>query len=611
VTPAPWLGIVDETHQACVTHERPDLARRLRLLRDRPADGVRVAVLGFAKQGKSYLINALLNAPVCPADDATSTAIPTEIVHAEKPVATLVRGGPGLTSIEERETVELDTLPDRLTDALGTGEFGDGTGSLTRAEIGIPRAFLASGLTVIDTPAVGDPRSPRTVVALDVLARSHAAVLVSDAAEELSAAELAFARHTRMWCPNVVVVLTKTDVHPGWRGVAERNRSLLVDAGLRVELLPVSAAVRQEAARTGDRALNNQSGFPALLAWLSAESARPPEEAVARLAAVASRAALEELVVALRAKLDAPALQQGINQVTRLQAAQRRVDDLRRHTARWQNMLSDEIADLTADIEYDLRERTRKIVQHIDKTFDDADPERVWDEFRKWLEETLAEAIDTNYAWLGERAEWTARVVADSFPQPAEQSRADVRIRDAPDYAEGVSPIENPRIERFKLGQKAFTGLRGSYGGVLMFGLVTSLAGMSLINPISLGAGAAFAAKSIRDEAEMRLKRRQAAAKSVAQRHVDDVFLRFSKECRDLVRGVQRELRDHFGMLSEELFDEASSSREAVQTSAVHRDWRAAELKREIERLAALHKRAGTLATRRAAVTGPAKEGST
>ncbi|OZM74076.1 isoniazid inducible protein IniA [Amycolatopsis antarctica] len=605
MTPVPWLGIVDETHQACVTHERPDLARRLRLLRDRPADRNRVAVLGFAKQGKSFLVNAILNAPVCAADDATSTVVPAEIGHAEEPVATLVRGGTGFAPLEEHEQVNFADLAGHLT---GTAEVVPGTVPVQRAEIGLPRALLSAGLALVDTPAVGDPRSPRTAASLDVLARSHAAILVSDASEELSAGEIAFAQYVRTWCPTVVVVVTKIDVHPGWRRVVERNRSLLADAGLRAEVLPVSAVVRQEAAKAGDRDLNVQSGFPGLLAWLDTERTRPPEDAVTLLAAVACRAAIAELVTKLKAALEAPALHQGITQVTRLQAAQRRVDDLRRHTTRWQNLLSDEITDLTADIEYDLRERTRKIVQHVDKTFDDVDPEQAWDEFRSWLEETLAEAIETNCVWLAERAEWTAVAVAATFPQAPERTRADVRMGDTPGYADGAPRVDTPRIERFKLGQKAFTGLRGSYGGVLMFGLVTSLAGLPLINPISLGAGAAFAAKSIRDEADMRLKRRQAAAKSAAQRHVDDVFLRFSKECRDVVREVQRQLRDHFTALSEELFDEASSSREAVQTGAVHRDRHTAELKREIERLAALHKRAGGIATRRAAVTSGVKE---
>ena len=40
-----------------------------------------------------------------------------------------------------------------------------------------------------------------------------------------------------------------------------------------------------------------------------------------------------------------------------------------------------------------------------------------------------------------------------------------------------------------KTGHKVVTGMRGSYGGVLMFGMLTSFAGLGMFNPLSLGAG--------------------------------------------------------------------------------------------------------------------------
>ena len=43
--------------------------------------------------------------------------------------------------------------------------------------------------------------------------------------------------------------------------------------------------------------------------------------------------------------------------------------------------------------------------------------------------------------------------------------------------------------ERLTIGGKILIGMRGSYGGVLMFGLLTGIMGFALINPISIGAG--------------------------------------------------------------------------------------------------------------------------
>ena len=44
---------------------------------------MRVLVVGEFKQGKSQLVNALVNAPVCPVDDDIATAVPTVVRHAE------------------------------------------------------------------------------------------------------------------------------------------------------------------------------------------------------------------------------------------------------------------------------------------------------------------------------------------------------------------------------------------------------------------------------------------------------------------------------------------------------------------------------------------------
>jgi hypothetical protein len=154
-------------------------------------------------------------------------------------------------------------------------------------------------------------------------------------------------------------------------------------------------------------------------------------------------------------------------------------------------------------------------------------------------------------------------------------------------------------LEPFTLGQKAFTALRSSYGGVLMFGLATSLAGLPLINPISLGAGVAFGGKGIRDESEGRLKRRQAAARTAAQRHIDDFYLAFSKDCKDLLRHAQRRLRDHFLAVTESIQDEAlaiaETARQSIQADAVQADVRNRQIQRDLEKLVNLYQRVQAL----------------
>lgn len=578
MTAPAWLDVLNETLDACAAHGRADLAERLRRRRDQQVPGTRIAVVGFPKQGKGYLLNALLNAPVCAVGDASTPAVPTEIGYAHDPAATLVG--------HARERVPVGDLAKELEVRP--------PGSLRRVEVGLPRELLGSGLVLVDTPAIGGPRSPRTAATLDVLADAHAVILVSDATQELQPAELALARHIRTWCPALVLALTKIDVSPDWRELAARNRAALSQTGVVADVFPVSATVRQAAAKAGDADLNGRSGYPELLNWVGEQAARPIERTRALAAAVSVRAAAVELVETLQTRLDAFSQDSGIDQVTLLHQAQRRTEDLRRQNVRWQNMLSDEITDLVSDAEYDLRERTRVIVRHIDRTFDEGDPVQIWPDFQTWLEENLAEAVETNYNWVSDRSTWIAHAVATGFG---------ARYGQAPDLpltgsgVDSIPEVGAPKIERFKIGQKFFTGLRGSYGGVLMFGLVTSLAGLPLINPVSLGAGVAFATKSVRDEGGMRLQRRQALAKAAAQRHVDDVFIRFSKEIKDEIRQVQRRLRDHFTALSDELAEELTRQRELIIAGSAERDRRTQRVKKEIDRLAALHRKAGALGT--------------
>ncbi|MGW4830775.1 dynamin family protein [Amycolatopsis japonica] len=576
MTAPAWLDVLNETLDACAAHGRADLAERLRRRRDQRAPGTRIAVVGFPKQGKGYLLNALLNAPVCPVGDASTPAVPTEIGYAADPAAILVG--------HARENVPVGDLAKEL-------EIRP-PGSLRRVEVGLPRELLGTGLVLVDTPAIGDPRSPRTAATLDVLADAHAVILVSDATQELQPAELALARHIRTWCPALVLALTKIDVSPDWRELAARNRAALSETGVVADVFPVSATVRQAAAKAGDAALNGRSGFPELLNWVGEQAARPIERTRALAAAVSVRAAAVELVETLQTRLNAVSQDNGVDQVTLLHQAQRRTEELRRQNVRWQNMLSDEITDLISDAEYDLRERTRVIVRHVDRTFDEGDPVQIWPEFQTWLEENLAEAVETNYNWVSDRSEWIAQAVASTFG-PHYGHAPELPLTGS--GVDSIPEVGTPKIERFKIGQKLFTGLRGSYGGVLMFGLVTSLAGLPLINPVSLGAGVAFATKSVRDEGGMRLQRRQALAKAAAQRHVDDVFIRFSKEIKDEVRQVQRRLRDHFAALSDQLSEELTRQRELIIAGSAERDRRTQRVKKEIDRLAALHRKAGAL----------------
>jgi GTP-binding protein EngB required for normal cell division len=596
VTALPWLDVLDATIGACVAHHRSDLANRLQHKRVQLLEPtLRVPVVGEQNQGKSQLVNALINAPVCAVGDHVTTPAPIVIGHAESPVAALVKEPAGTVPAQRREPIPVEEIAEQIVAKAGAAAPPSGRGDLIQTEVGIPRQLLATGLVLVDTPAVDDLDSARSTSMFAAVSQADAVIVVSAATRELSATELALIEAVGKLCPTVVVVLTKIDIAPRWRRVAELNRVRLAGAGIQATVIPVSATLRQAAMRAGDENLNAESGFAELTGYLQREVIGKPELLATRSVGVLAGLAVQQLLAPLHQAVTGAGAGGPSEALQRWQTAQRQLEQLRKDSAAWQTALADDMADLAGDLEYDLRDRTRRILREVDKYFDEADPAVDWADFADWVGDALAEAADTNFAWLVERFDWiTARIAKDlEAYRDRELPRALLEIDDG--VLDLESDVSEPNVEKFSIGQKMFVGLRGSYGGVLMFGLATSLAGWPLINAVSVGAGVLFAAKTIYDEAGARLKRRQSNAKSAAQRHVDDFFLSFSKDTRDIVKQLQRGLRDHLAATAERLRTEivasASSAKQEVEQDAVEQHRRAEQARTELERLSALHGR--------------------
>lgn len=147
------------------------------------------------------------------------------------------------------------------------------------------------------------------------------------------------------------------------------------------------------------------------------------------------------------------------------------------------------------------------------------------------------------------------------------------------------------------VGQKVLIGMKGSYGGVLMFGLLTGLAGFALVNPISISAGLLLGTKAYSDDRANRLKRRQSEAKAAVRRYIDDVTFQVTKQLKDRLRLVQRTLRDHFtevaGDLQRSSVDALRQANAAAKASDTERAERIQFLKKHRSRIAELEKALG------------------
>jgi hypothetical protein len=580
------IEVVDLALQAALAYGRADFGARLRQTRRRLAeDGVRVLVVGEFKQGKSHLVNALLNASVCPVDDDIATTVPTIVRYAEVPAAMTVREfGDDLAA--DSTPVPVDRLADYVCDLGNRRE-------ISYAEVGVPRTLLAGGLVVVDTPGVGGLASMHGAAIIAAMSLADAVVFVSDAGAEYTASELDFLRHAAQVCPNIVCALTKIDLHPHWRRIADIDRRHLANAELEAEVVPVSSTLRLHAVRTDDHMLNAESGFPVLIGLLRDRVVGQADQLACRVAAQDVVTITDQLAATMRAQLSVYQGGDAAGKLIReLELAQSRADRLRERSARWQQTLSDGIADLISDIEYDLRDRMRQIGRDAEREIDQADPLAMEDQFAAWLQQQVSGAASANFAWAMERARWLADQVADHFAEDGAKVLPDLRDVDFARMTGSIDTIELPHNENLKLGNKLLLGMRGGYGGTLMFGMAGTLVGMALLNPFSIAAGLLLGGRTVREERKRLVQRRQMEAKSAVRRHLDDVVFQLGKESRDMLREVQRTLRNHFTGHAEELQrsvnDSLQAAQNALRTNQEECPRAIADLQAELARVAAL-----------------------
>jgi hypothetical protein len=600
------VALVDLALKATTAYGRPDLGNRLRLTRNKLADpAVRVLIVGEFKQGKSQLLNALVNAPVCPVDDDIATSLPTVVKHAPSASVALVRES--LSESGEPLPVQRTEVPiDQLAQYVSEAGNPNNRRQLSYAEVGIPRRLLESGLVLVDTPGVGGLGSTHGAATMSALPRADAVLLVSDAAQEYTAPELEFLDAARRLCPNVACVVTKTDLYPQWRRIVDLDRGHLAAAGMTPKLFPVSSTLRLHALRIEDggqaESLMQESGYVELIHFLQRDVVGHSDDLDRRSAGQDVAAVADQLAATMQSELTAREdPERAAELIARLSEARTQADELRNRSSRWQQTLSDGVQDLTSDIEYDLRDRLRAVSREAEHVIDGNDPKDTWDQLVTWVEQQVSQAASQNFVWAIQRAQWLAGQVAEHFG-----SSADLLPRlsyGQEDFSSGqLDPMERPELENISIGGKLFSGIRGGYSGFMMGGMAMSLAAgvtLAAAAPLAGAAGLLFGGKTLHDELKRTKQRRQSDAKMAVRRHIDDVVFQVGKDVRDMLRTVQRTLRDHFNTLAEELHtsltEAVASAQKAVQTDEAERGQRIRDLRAELERVQNLAERARQL----------------
>lgn len=594
------VELIDHSTKIAEAYERGDLVERLARAKERISDPqVRVVIAGQLKQGKSQLLNSLLNVPVARVGDDETTTLATVVSYGDQASARLiVARGEGA----EPEAVEIP-MADVRNDLRRAPQAGGR--EVLRVEVTAPSPLLKNGLAFVDTPGVGGHGQPHLSATLGLLPDADAVLMVSDTSQEFTEPEMTFIRQAVEICPLATILATKTDLYPHWREIVAANVAHLQRAGVTVAVTPVSSVLRSHAIQMNDKELNEESNFPAIVKFLSEKVLGRENDRIRDQVLAEVRSAAEHLTMTVETELSSindPEARDALN--ADLERRKQEAQDALQHTALWQQVLNDGINDLTADVDHDLRARFRAITQHTEHVIDDCDPTQHWAEIGAELEDAVATAVGDNFVWAYQRAEALAQEVGRTFMEAGLDAVKMPQIN-ARDMGAGLGEMKSlSRLEAKPIGKghKVVTGMRGSYGGVLMFGMLTSFAGLGMFNPLSLGAGLVLGRKAYKEDMENRMLRVRNEAKTNVRRFVDDVSFVVSKESRDRLKGVQRQLRDHYRDIANQTTRSLNESLQASLTAAKmemdERDTRVRELERRLNILRQVTEHAVNLSPR-------------
>lgn len=578
------VELIDHSSKIAAANDRGDLVERLAKAKVRITDPqIRVVVAGQLKQGKSQLLNSLLNVPVARVGDDETTVLATVVTYGERASAKLiVARGEG----EEPEAVDIP-MTDIKNDLRRAPQAGGR--EVIRVEVTAASPLLKNGLAFVDTPGVGGHGQPHLSATLGLLPDADALLMCSDTSQEFTEPEMTFMRQAFEICPVATIVATKTDLYPHWRQIVEANKTHLQRAGLAVPMIPASSLLRSHAIQLNDKELNEESNFPAIVKFLREEVLARQNDRIRDHVVSEIHSAAEHLTLKVKAELLAlndPETRGRLKD--ELERRKQEAQDALQQTALWQQVLNDGIADLTADVDHDLRGRFRVINQHIEKVIDSCDPTHHWAEIGAELENAVATAVGDNFVWAYQRAEVLTADVARTFVEAGLDA---INMPQLDPSRMGANLGEMKSVARLEAkpvgkGRKLTMGMQGSYGGVLMFGMMTSFAGLGMFNPISLGAGLLLGRTAYRENMDNRMLRVRNEAKSNTRRFIDDTQFAVGKESRDRLKAIQRQLRDHYRGIANQttrsLNESLQATLAAAQVEETERNGRIRELERQL-----------------------------
>jgi hypothetical protein len=514
---------------------RDDVASSVQDAYDRTQrDDVLIVVLGEHKRGKSSLVNGLLGDDICPSRPDRATAVPTVLRAADSPAVTLaVADSSGSRQIA-------GTKNDLPAMVLEDSDLPSGTNRLV-AMVDLPNTFLKSGFRVVDSPGVGGLSPGFAEAALNLARLADIVIVVADAGAPLDPATRDLVRRAAQFVPMVVVTLTRADLYRHGGASAEIRAQLSAD-GFEGDVITISSALKAEATKTGDRALEEESGFPLLMEMIG-KAARRRGDLALRNAESEFRRASQVLLAAVDRDLALnPESDESWNQA--LRAARVDLDVARQSAARWQTMLNEGVSDAAMAGEAELRKVLRRVTDDFEMRIDEGTPSFLERGLSGLVQARVQEEAAAVLSSLGDAlAGIEARLLA-LFDEVANPQPDDGEFFNSSADWPTQSSSQRPPTGVKSAAMGVYTSLRGAQSGIILVGVFSGIAGLGLGTLAIAGIGLAFGGKQLFDERQRRLQSQRQQAKSALQRYLGDVQAEDGQAMRELGREELRRIRD-------------------------------------------------------------------
>jgi len=227
-------------------------------------------------------------------------------------------------------------------------------------------------------------------------------------------------------------------------------------------------------------------------------------------------------------------------------------------------LLRDSFANVTSDVDFDLRQRMQAVLAQAEHTIEHSDPAKNWDEFAGWLRRRLTSEAQAN----NDLAVTSSRNV--SLEAAKHVALDEMHIIDPPqativtDLPTALTADEALGTSRVGISAVVNIVLR-AYMGFVMFYLLTRLIELSLPMILSLVPTLLMGGLAVVEERNRRRDKRREQASTTVRSYITDFSMRVTKESRDLLRQLEQDLRDAYGARSEQMQRSLTDTRNLSQ----------------------------------------------